>query len=56
MAKIKFVKADVIPVCPSCKKDLPVINQVSKGILEYKYVFTCPHCRVILGIGSSKVG
>ena len=56
MAKIKIVEADIIPICPFCKEDLPVINKTSKGLFDLKKIFTCPHCRAVLGIGSDLTG
>ena len=56
MSKIKIVESDVIPICPFCKEELPIINLSSKGFLEYKKVFSCPHCRAVLGVGFGMAG
>ena len=47
----------VLPRCPACSKDLPTlwIRKQGLGIHEQKQVVMCPHCRVMLGYGSTKL-
>lgn len=53
---MKVKKAEnVDPICPHCDKPLPEIwrkDATPKGLsLEHRYVYFCPHCRKVLGIG-----
>ncbi len=45
------------PVCPHCEKELDEIRakQFDKGFFKVteKYVYLCPHCRKVLGVGQS---
>ncbi|MBN1855007.1 MAG: hypothetical protein JW829_19895 [Pirellulales bacterium] len=45
------------PICPHCEKELHqiVAKQFDKGWFKVteKYVYYCPYCKKILGIGQS---
>ena len=45
------------PVCPFCSKELREIKtrQFDKGWFKVteKFVYFCPHCKKVLGIGQS---
>ncbi|MCX6826458.1 MAG: hypothetical protein NTV06_04200 [candidate division Zixibacteria bacterium] len=56
---IKITKMeDRLPVCPYCEKELNEIYFRAKGLgyIEAQHdVYFCPHCRKILGIGTSRM-
>jgi uncharacterized protein with PIN domain len=45
------------PICPHCKKELDEVKakQFDKGFFKVteKYVYFCPHCKMVLGVGQS---
>ena len=53
---MKVKKVDSIdPVCPFCEQPLPEVwrRDVDPKLmaLEHRYVYFCPHCRKVLGMG-----
>ena len=49
------------PICPHCENELTqvVAKKVTKQfdkprfVLTEKFVYSCPHCRKVLGVGQS---
>lgn len=54
MAKIKIVEMDSNPICPNCKKELDTIGAklIKAGFLSLSTttVYSCPYCKVVLGV------
>ncbi len=56
---MKLLKADKneTPKCPHCEEDLNTIKtkRFDKGFFKVteKYVYFCPNCKKVLGIGQS---
>ncbi|MFP4363679.1 MAG: hypothetical protein ACLFR1_07390 [Spirochaetia bacterium] len=46
---------DIVPVCPSCKKETKTIGfQEIKSGFGKRYIYTCPHCNAIVGVSHRK--
>jgi uncharacterized protein YbaR (Trm112 family) len=44
---------DPQPHCPHCEKELEVVNDHRSNVGHYHlHVFSCPHCRKVLGIST----
>lgn len=45
---------DPQPLCPFCEKDLEVVNDHRSHLklLYNLHVFSCPHCRRVLGVST----
>jgi uncharacterized protein with PIN domain len=57
---MKSIKAknDEFPICPHCGKQLDEIKakELDKGkltIISHSFIYMCPHCRKVLGIGTN---
>ncbi len=61
MAKqeLKFVKqVEQLPRCPHCEQELSEIHLRAVGagfVVASHAVYSCPHCRKVLGVGSSRM-
>ncbi len=48
-------KEDVLPICPSCKKELRTVwYREVKGDLGKRCIYFCPECRSSLGVSHRK--
>jgi hypothetical protein len=49
-------RQDVVPICPHCDAELPVIYSQKPGRASFGmgrgFVFFCPDCRKVLGFGT----
>ncbi len=39
------------PVCPHCEKKIAEMHWRRSQAFHEEYVFMCPHCRKVLGVG-----
>jgi uncharacterized protein with PIN domain len=46
-------RKDFRPLCPHCEGSISTLVKVTHGHMEKHKIYCCPHCRKILGIGSS---
>ncbi len=53
--QISSKEVDYDPLCPHCEKELDEIHwRRIKSWMINEYMFICPACKKILGIGSSQ--
>jgi len=46
---------DVRPVCPHCKIEIvKVLYQQVSSVFGKRYLYFCPHCRIVLGVSHRK--
>lgn len=54
-AKISSTEADYDPLCPHCGEKLKDVHwRKIKSFTLYEYLFICPKCRKIIGIGMGR--
>ena len=54
--KIRTREANYNPVCPHCDSELTEIHWRQMPATNAEYIFNCPDCRKVLGIGVRKAG
>ncbi len=54
--KITTREADYDPVCPHCSTEIKEVHWRQMTAMNAEYVFTCPKCRKVLGVGVRKAG
>lgn len=53
--KIASKEADYDPLCAHCEKEINEIHwRRIKSWSTYEYLFICPTCKKIIGVGSSQ--
>jgi len=52
--KIRTKEADYYPVCPHCSKEIKELDWRQMHATNAEYIFTCPKCRKIVGVGVRK--
>ena len=52
MVKVREEK-DFVPICPHCERRIEEVVVVKHGFANIHYVYACPHCKKILGVGRS---
>lgn len=53
--KVSSKEADYDPICPHCEKELEEIHwRRIKSFLASEYLFICPKCKKVIGIGMAK--
>ena len=54
--KVSSKEADYDPLCPHCEKEINEIHwRRIKSLSGYEYLFICPACKKIIGVGISVV-
>jgi len=52
--KIASKEATYEPVCPHCEKELKEVHWRRIEALNAEYLFLCPLCRKVIGVGVRK--
>ena len=53
--KVSSKEADYDPLCPHCEKEINEIHwRRIKAWTANEYLFICPTCKKIIGVGSSQ--
>lgn len=54
--KIPTKEADYFPLCPHCAEEVREVHWRQMPATNAEYIFCCPKCRKVLGIGVRKAG
>ncbi len=52
--KVSQREADYEPLCPHCDQPIREVHWRQLQAVNAEYLFACPHCRKVLGIGVRK--
>lgn len=52
MVKIREDK-EFRPQCPYCDRTIEELVAVKHGSIKAHYVYACPHCKKVLGVGQN---
>ena len=53
-AKLASKEADYDPLCPHCEKRIEEVHWRQVDAVNAEYLFICPNCKKVLGIGVRK--
>ena len=53
-AKLSSKEADYNPICPHCAIELDEIHWRKMAAVNAEYLFMCPGCRKVIGVGVRK--
>ena len=56
--EFKILKVESLPKCPHCDRELSGIHFRAQGLgflVARNAIYSCPHCRKILGVGASRM-
>lgn len=52
--KLAAQQADYDPICPHCEKPIVEVQWRQIEAVNAEYLFTCPNCRKVIGVGVRK--
>ena len=52
--KLDTREADYDPICPHCEQRIQEVHWRQMTAVNAEYLFTCPHCNKVIGIGVRK--
>lgn len=53
-AKLETQEVDYYPLCPHCESELSDIHWRQLQAVNAEYLFICPNCRKVIGVGVRK--
>ena len=54
--KVSSSQATYNPLCPHCEQELEEVHWRQIEAVNAEYLFICPSCRKVIGIGVRKAG